>query len=167
MKTRLIPPFAALAALAACVFVCPPKNTADVPHPAFCEPLLPDAVELPTPVDIPDEITIFGAKHAESRSVAVAHESSAKVGYRLCSYAGGDGLWVVGVQDGAGHYFTLRCGERIPGTSLEFRNIRFRTSDSGLQTGDAVFFDNAGMNFVDVMACSTTQGSQADNPLAK
>jgi len=163
MKVRLIPPIAALAALAACAFVWPPKRTADDASLSFDEPTLPDAVELPSSVEPPDAITIFGARPSERRSLAVAQEKKNGASYRLCSYAGGDGVWIVGIQNGDGHYFTLRSGERIPGTSLEFRNIRFKTSESGLQTGDAVFFDNASANYVDVMAFAINQGSPTSN----
>ena len=167
MKIRMIPILVSLAVLVACAVAWPPRMSPVNRVPTFEDPLLPDVAELPQSPEIPDEITIFGRRRADSRSISVAREKRNGVTYRLCSFAGDDKLWVVGVQNSDGRYFTIRSGERIPGTTLEFRNMRFHTADSGLQTGDAVFFDNASSNYVDVMAYAYGNGSPNENTTAQ
>jgi hypothetical protein len=162
----MIFPLLSLIVLGICAYAWFPRNTVGKQNARTVEPELPDLVELPPPDAIPDDITIFGSKSATHNPIAITREKKNDAAYRLCAYAGGDGLWVVSVQDG-GCYYTVRSGERIPGTSLEFRNMQFRTSETGLQIGDAVFYDNTNSNFVDVMACAEGSGSLSTNAKAQ
>jgi hypothetical protein len=156
VNPRHIPPLAALATLAVSAFLWLPLRVAQDDAAPQYEPLLPSAAQMPEPLDLPERIALFDVPGQPARepveftqnpSVSKTRAAS----FRLCAFAGGEGLWVVSLQDEAGHYFTIRSGELLPATTLEFKGMKFHTTGSGAQEGAAVFFDRSSSSYVDVM----------------
>ena len=157
MKTRWIPILAASASLCASVFIWPVRDAAPEKALTFADVTLPSANEMPEPMELPERITLFDTlSNGRDKTVVLSSSptktDAEKSSYRLCAFAGGETLWVVSIEDSNGHYFTIRSGELLPMTTLEFKGMQFRTTPYGAQEGTALFFDRAKSKFVDVTA---------------
>jgi hypothetical protein len=157
MNARLLPVLFAAAALAASALLFLPRADTPPSSRGFTEPILPHPAEIPTPCAIPPEITIFGKPSRVERTLALSTDEAkgrpgAKTTYRLCGFAGGAEGWVVAVEDGAGRYHTLKSGDRIEGTALEFRGMEFSFAAGLPPQSRAVFFDLSSLSRVDVTA---------------
>jgi hypothetical protein len=169
MNARYLPPLLAAAALVASYAIWLPVDTKPPEPPPMPAPLLPTAADLPELPNEPDNIPVLHSARREqskgpiaiTRTAAKADDSAKQ--YRLRAYIGGNGLWVVTLEDDAGKYCTIRNGELIPHTHLEFRGMEFHPSSNGLPEGTAVFFDKSSSNYVDVVACESGSVAPAGN----
>lgn len=165
MKTRLIPPLLALLALLASCLVWLPVRKESPASRTLPPPILPNAAEMPEKMVWPAQMVLLdGATRPPlqgpvtiARTPSGSREQAGK--FRLSAYIGGNGLWVVTLENEAGKYFTIRSGELIPHTSLELRGVEFRSSSLGLPEGTAVFYDRANSNYVDIAACTADGNS--------
>jgi hypothetical protein len=162
MNARLFPVLFAGASLAASAILFLPKTAEHSPSRSVPPPVLPHPAEVLAPCTIPPEITIFGKPARAERTLSLSTETprehpGGKTTYRLCGFAGGAEGWVVAVEDGAGRYHTLRIGDRIEGTSLEFRGMEFSFSTGMPPQSRAVFFDLASLSRVDVTASAAVE----------
>lgn len=157
MNVYRIPLLFALTGLAAGIlFARAPLPPRDVAPPCAPQPVLPRPAAAAPVLVLPSEITIFGRADADRPAVTV---STAKTDasrpaetYRLCAFAGGGEEWIVSIEDASGRYHTLRRGDCIPGSSLEFRSMEFSFVTGGIPESRAVFFDSANSRRVDVTA---------------
>ena len=154
MNPYRLPLFLAIPPAAALVFLMPVRTPDSAPGVTFA---LPRAVAVAAPLPIPDECTLFGRDAPAKTAVAIATGKPADAApqapvYRLSAFAGGGSDWVVSVEIAPGRYATLRRGERIPGTGLEFRDMEFSFSPGGTPESRAVFFDTASSRRVDLTA---------------
>ena len=153
MNTRLIPPLAALTILAASLCLYAPHRPERHELAPVEAALLPEPAPMPEPLDIPERMALFDSPGQDLRTpVAITQTPAKDSAYRLCAYAGGNGLWVVSLEDGEGHFHTLKSGEMLPGSTLEFKGMQFHTFETGLQKGEAVFYDQSSSSYIDVMA---------------
>jgi hypothetical protein len=171
MNARYIPPIAALASLAASAIVWLPPENATPQLPPLPQPLLPTAADFPVFDAGPSGIGMFDLpkRNPTTGPVAVVRGTERPTKdtpmYRLSAYIGGNGLWVVTLVDDSGKYCTVRTGEFIPHTRLEFRGMEFHPASNGIPEGTAVFYDQQSSNYVDVIACDgngTPRGTQGN-----
>ena len=174
MNARYIPPIAALAFLAVSAMIWLPLESDTLQLPPLPQPLLPTAADFPVFAAGPAGIGMFNPPKRNPATgpiaVGLGTERPAKDApqYRLSAYIGGNGLWVVTLLDGAGKYCTVRTGEFIPHTRLEFRGMEFHPASNGIPEGTAVFYDQQSSNYVDVIACEgndAPRGTQGNGSL--
>jgi|GEM_PF-4089796 len=142
------------------------------------EPLqsVPDetvAFELPSPQPLSEALPMpirFGFFDNHEKSEAYDDQASLKLlrvearesAYRLCAFAGGSGFWIVSVEGPDGRYHTIQTGDMLPGSSLEFRGMEFRTSPNGAPESVAIFNDLVQSRLVEVR---TGTGRSAGGPV--
>lgn len=126
------------------------------PAPASGDvPLLPGLPGKSSPPKLPEHFSLFNNTEGNAApSVELAmglgpQKTKADHRYRLCAYAGGNGFWVASLEDESGHYHTVRTGELLPDSTLQFQGMEFHAEPSGMQQGCAVFLDRTDSSRVD------------------
>ncbi|MFA5257862.1 MAG: hypothetical protein WC360_06915 [Opitutales bacterium] len=129
----------------------------------------PSAAILPLPeaLPMPDLASIFlrdvpDIAVADADSLRLLRVEAREASYRLCAFAGGAGFWIVSVEDASGRYHTVRSGDLLPGTSLEFRGMEFRTAPGGAPESVALLLDRSNARALEV---ATGRQSEVPGPV--
>jgi len=166
MSMRHIPVFPSALALvfALVAWLYPSTNSQTAPSARPLFNALPDAPEaVPEALPMPDFARIFlrepsAPLEASVGSLRLLRVETREASYRLCAFAGGAGFWIVSLEDASGRYRTVRSGELLPGSSLEFRGMEFRTAPGGVPESVALLLDRSSSRCLEVATGRVREG---------